>query len=779
MDEPKNSDSQGDSDPFSELPNDPSFDGIIEETTAPEESISADASGDGSVGYQRTAPPSRKPSRLLPRLAAALAVVLVGVVGWLGWSYWCDRESLGLLDADLIAARDGAEQSKGRTVDSGERAAARALVARVNEILNAPWWDRVAVRIIDQERLASAQSQTDELLLTADHRELNRAWWGQRTAAVDAAIAADDRTIPGIQNASDDLESAQPPHSGEGGFSADDLASLTERCSSDLDQLMAGQNAQLELRQSQLAVIRASATLDELAAALAAVDQPTPLDRNPPEIAEAIAAIRAQAVIVGDFLSARDAMESELTATLAEVAALDLDTGSAETLQLVATRLGSLATPDDARFDRVRDLASRGATAAIGVRETLQARDVALAWFESRRHTLEAITTVEDLATFTQELLSAEPPPSDLPIVARTAEDFLARLSARTIVLADERRLMDESRARAEAFTAALLSVNAAVESGAIAQAADALATAAPEGPEQIEAWRLLKDGFARVAVARFNAMAQDARSTGSWRALANSLRGWLASAWAPVLAADLANETIALWALASIEEDKMLYEDLQRLSNGSFEEYALAARWYLDPIRMLGATPPMQAQVAKSLEALELPGLTVQIEGVEWSDAQCEWSTPRTSLTVAINEIPFGFDLPGVTADETTLLGSEVALQAHRDERVEFGVSGYFDCADDDGVFAGSGGLTMDELRCGGRFALPFWNDGDQTLTPHKLLLISIPDEEVRLAMSLINWIDPRVLVKVEGVPLEVPAAEEPLEVPVEEPAVEPTAAQ
>ncbi len=793
MDEPKNPHSHDEVDPFAELPNDPSFEGIIEEASTPaidaetgaatdgSQESSADLSRYPSADLSRDDSPSvdevppRLPSRLLPKLAGVFAAILVAVAGWLAWQHWCDREHLSALEADLLSARDGAELSKGRTEDSGERESARALAARVDAIVAAPRWDLVALRIIDQERISSAQSQADELILNASHRALNRGWWVERTQAVDAAIAPGDRTIPAVQGASDDLQSATPPHLGEGGFTDEGIASLTQRLQDDLDQLMRDQNEQLELRQGQLAAVRASAGLDALATALAVLDAAAPPDRNPPEIADALAAIRAQGIIVGDFLSARDAMESELRATLAEIAALTLDTASAQTMQLLATRLGGLETPEDARFDGVRDLAARGASAAIQAQATLEARDNALAWFQERTTTLESLDTVEGLAAFTQELLNAEPPPSDLQVVTKTAEDFLARLSARTILLAEERRLMEESRARAELFAAAQRDATAAFESGAIAQAAQLIVNAIPETPEQVEAAQLIKEKFAPDSVARINAMADSARATGSWRDVAGCLRDCLASESVTALAADFARETAAQWELASIEEDKLVYEDLQRLSSGSYEAFAQVARWYLDPSRMRGAIPPMQAQIAKCLEVLAVPGLTVQIEGVEWSDVQCEWSTPRTSLTVAINEVPFGFDLSQVSAAETTLLGSEVPLQAGRDERVEFGVSGYFDCADDDGVFAGSGGLTMDELRGGGRFALPFWNDGDQSLTPHKLLLISIPDDEVRIAMSLGNWIDPRALIEIEGVPLEVPVVEAPV---VEAPVVEPPAA-
>ena len=782
MDDPKDLNSLGDShgkidgelDPFSELPTDTSFEGIIEETADSMDDSLDEPVADPlieSVSSARAPADGASRSRLLPRLAAVVGIVVIGTLGWLGWSYWSDREACSSIEADLLSARESSEQSKNKSEEAGEGATAQRLAVRVDEILNAEWWDRVALRMFEEDRVASAKSQSDELATGAAHRKLNRAWWVERLAAVDEALAADGRTIPSVQTARDELLIAEPPHAGEGGFSDEQFNALGDQLSSDLDQLMSDQNAQLQLRQDQLEAIRGSATLDELATRLAVAQQPAPTDRNPPEIEEALANIAAQGIVVADFLAARDAMESELSATLAEIEVLDLETGSAETMQLIATRLGALLTPEDARFDDVRELATRGAAAATAQGAILSARDGALQWFASQRTALDATTTVEELTAFALSLQSADPPASDRAIVARTAQDFLARLTTRTAVLVEERRLMDESLARAELFEAAMASVTSAVDSGQVAQAAQTLIDAVAETPEQVEMLRAQKEVFGGVAVARLNALTEDARTTGGWPAVASSLRHCLESDAIASLAGGFESVTAGLWALVSIEEDKMIYEELQRLSSGSYETFVPVARWYLDPSRTRDGAQPMHAQVLRAVEALEVPGLTVQIEGVEWSDPQCEWSQPRTSLTVAINEIPYGFDLPSVIALETTLLGTEVALQSKRDDRVEFGVSGYFDCSDDDGVFAGSGGLTMDELRSGGRFALPFWNDGDQSLAPHKLLLISIPDEEIRQAMALPTWIDPSTLIVVEGVPLEVP-----VEVPVEVPSTEPT---
>ncbi len=754
MDTPQNPESTDDPtpspDPFSELPTDPSFEGILDEIADEPAPSAADELVETTITAVDPSPAKSapKPRRLF--LAAlvlcALAVALAG--GWIGWSYWVDRQALDALEADLLSARDSAEASKDQTEDAGERLAGLAIAARIEVIVEAPWWDHLAIRLFEKPRIEGTQSQADELILAANHRALNRAWWSQQLAAVDQAIGDADRTIPAVQAARDGLQTADPPKAGAGGFTADGLRTLDERLSADLAQLLEGQNEQLALRQRQLDAIQAAATIDELAASAAAIEQAGPLDRNPPEIAEAKASMRAQAVVVGDFLTARDAMASELTATLADINDLDLNSASVEAVRSIEKRLVELETPNDPRFDEVRLLVERAGAASATQRAILEARDLALRWFDAQRATLESITTVEALKLFSEELLAQSPPPSDLPVVTTRAEDFLARLSARTIMLAEERRLADESRARAELFSAAITAVDAALEAGSLAQGAQLLVNALPETPDQVESFSRVKAGFASACSARLTALATDARSTGSWRELAETLRSALSSDAVRALAPNFARDSADVWQLASLEEDRLIYEDLQRLVSGPYDSYLTTARVYLDDSRRRGEASVMKLAVAAALEALEAPGVTVQIEGVEWSDPQCEWNQARTSLTVALNDVPFGFDLTRVTSGEVTLLGSEVPLQSKHDARIEFGVSGYFDCADDDGVFAGSGGLTMDALRCGGRFALPFWNDGDQSLAPHQLLLIAIPDDEIRIAQALPAWVDPRSTV-------------------------------
>ena len=115
------------------------------------------------------------------------------------------------------------------------------------------------------------------------------------------------------------------------------------------------------------------------------------------------------------------------------------------------------------------------------------------------------------------------------------------------------------------------------------------------------------------------------------------------------------------------------------------------------------------------------------------------------TTIAVVIGKTVHQFELNEVSENETSLLSNEQSIEGPHQIQIDIQINGQFSCSDSDGVFSGTGKLTMDDLRTGGRFSLPFWNHGDQSLPPHQLLLISIPDDKVRSASDLPPWSDPR----------------------------------
>ncbi|NDG64873.1 MAG: hypothetical protein EBY29_15630, partial [Planctomycetes bacterium] len=255
----------------------------------------------------------KSPRKKIILILACVGAFLVGIIGWLGWSYWVDRDALETLNSDLMAARGRAESSKGNPEESGETAAANQLSSRIRQIVVAPWWDQVVVRIVDERQVVTAQEEARDLMDSAKRRTENRAWWSEQVSSVDKSLAVEDRTIPAIQGALDDLQNAQAPHPNDGGFTDEMMAELASHLKTDNVKLTAMQDETLEQIKQQRATIESASTLQDIAAASEALSKPLPTDRNPPELTDAIARSSQVATAVVELLTARDAMQSELT----------------------------------------------------------------------------------------------------------------------------------------------------------------------------------------------------------------------------------------------------------------------------------------------------------------------------------------------------------------------------------------------------------------------------------------------------------------------------------
>ncbi|MSR29740.1 MAG: hypothetical protein EXS03_09260 [Phycisphaerales bacterium] len=690
------------------------------------------------------AAPPRPKARTGLWILVGAATGLLGVSGWLAYAHTVDRAELEALESDLLAARDHASASSTKPEESGEAASASALAVRTDAVFESPWWDRVVVRILDIERLNSAWSQCGELSQHALDRRENRAWWKESSERARGALVESERTIPAVLAAADEFSDAAEPRAGAGGFDPDARTAIIAAFDADSQSLIDQQNQSLASLQEALAAIRAAASLDLLAPLVAGLDAPLPTDRNPPELSQALSRMREQAASVGEFLASRDAIQMELEGTLQAIDSFDQEDGSRSAMASIKDRLVNLRLPEDARFDAPREAAARAADAATSALARLDERDAALAWMAARRDELDTLRSIEEIAVFVQTR-SKESPKSDNPRVEAAQQDLLARITVRAAALEEERRLLEESQARAVVFDTASERVEAAFAAHRIGEAASLIELLAPETPDQAARLALTRTAFASRTLTQLQELRTSAAADGSWSTLAGSLRDTLGSPDAASLAPTLAQECADLWNEAAVEEDHAVYEDIRRLAHAPFGELNQACQWYLDPARLRGDDSPMHDEVTRLMQSIETPGATVQVEGIEWSDPGCEWGSPRTAVSVTIDDEPFSFELGGVSPLETTLLGQEAWLGKAQDQSVTFGINGYFDCADDDGVFAGSGALLMDDLRCGGRLALPFWNDADSSLAPHKLLLVSIPDDQIRAASELPVWVDPR----------------------------------
>ena len=217
MSDPQKTDENAE-DPFDGLPEEemPIIDGIDGEDgldgmdgIGEEEVVASREYEDAVADAEKIISSNKKsPRKKMVIVLACVGAFLVGIIGWLGWSYWVDRDALATLTSDLMAARGRAESSKGNPEESGETAAANQLSSRIRQIVAAPWWDQVVVRIVDERQVVTAQEEARDLMESAKRRTENRAWWSEQVSSVDKSLAVEDRTIPAIQGALDDLQNA-------------------------------------------------------------------------------------------------------------------------------------------------------------------------------------------------------------------------------------------------------------------------------------------------------------------------------------------------------------------------------------------------------------------------------------------------------------------------------------------------------------------------------------------------------------------------------------------
>ena len=753
MSDPKKTD-ENIGDPFDGLPEEeiPIIDGIDgedgidgideEEVVASREYEDAVADAEKIISSNKKSPRKKK-----TLILACVGALLVGIIGWLGWSYWVDRDALATLTSDLMAARERAESSKGNPEESGETAAANQLSSRIRQIVDAPWWDQVVVRIVDEGQVVTAQEEASDLMESAKRRTENRAWWSEQVSSVEQALAVEDRTIPTIQGEFDDLHIAQPPHLTAGGFTDEMVNELSAKIQGDINNLTAIQDAMLALLQQKFHRVSISQTQDELLAANGHLESPLGTDRNPPEVADAIRKIAAELQIVTDLLAARDALQIEMTLTLNGIGNSDLETATRDSIKQTLESLQNATFPDDSRYDMARQLNSQSLEKASEILSVLEVRDAALEWITNQKTELAEIETLSDMAAFANKLSEGEPPQCELLVVNAATEEFVSLIRARVLALEEQQLLLEASIARQELCEKRLYdldnseSFTSLLQDGHIANASAVLLAVEPESEDQIMAVQALKEDFSKSIALRFKQLSDDATTNGQWSKVADEFRNCFASQSMAIIAPRFAIDSDELWKAVVLGEDRMLYADLQQHSKDPYLQIVPAARWYLDPSRTRGMRIPMQVQVAALLDSLDVPSVSVQIEGIEWSSPECEWAEPVTLVSIDIGDSSHQFSLGQITQNETSLFGEEIQIKMPQDETIKIVVKGNFSCSNDDGVFSGTGKLTMDEFRTGGRFSLPFWNDADQSMAPHKLLLVSIPDEKILVASELPPW--------------------------------------
>ncbi len=703
-----------------------------------------DSSKDGSdepSTFVPSAAPRRNRTVLL--LMAAVLVMVALPLGWLGWAFTQDRSELDGISAGLISARDAAEKTSGALEDGPERQQARDLASRISAIDSAEWWDRVVVRIIAADDIRRLTAEAGELTGLLNQRSANRAWWRERMARLEEELTANDRTIAQIEAAKAELETPPLPHDSAGGVGQEAITATQARLDSALDHLMQMQSQAVTIFAQATQSSGAVDSIERLAALEAEIDAATPIDRRPPEIAQARQAAKRAMAAARAVLERRDSILNDLSEIQASATALDREAAAASAVQELADRLDAVVfEQSDSRFRSCLQPRVDAQNAVDQARTELAARDAALAWVQGWMQTVEDANDLESLLAALQPLAGETPPSSDLPVVRSAIVDLEARVRTRTEELVIEKAEREASLARATACAARFEAFAAALDANDLSGAASELDSAQPETEEQGEEIVILKTALS--AVLR-DWLSEALAKPGAIRDTATQLRSCLESESIARLAPDFAAQAANVWPTVLAMEDSFLYDSLRPMTGAPASEFEDAARWYLDSSRTRGVQPPMRAEIEAVLEAMKQPPVTLQVESIEWGAVPCDWSRPQTDLTIAMGDEVRVYRLGPVAPESASLLNMSGPFEQHftlpRDTTLMLSVRGNFGCDDPSSRFRGTGEVTIDDLRTGGRFSLPFHNGGDDRSNPHKLVLVAFPDEEVRRALQLPPW--------------------------------------
>lgn len=728
------------------------FPNPVGESTATTDSTDREISAPATTTPVRDEPPRDGPSTggkrklLLAGVGALLVVVLP--LGWLGWSFMQDRTELDEIDSGLRSARDAAEKTTEAAEDGPERQQAEALAARIGAINSAAWWDRVVVRIIAADEISRLKSEAGELTGELTRRSANRAWWRERMSALDEQLAAAGRTIQQVEVIKEELATPALPHSNDGGVGQDAIAATQSKIDAALAELVQMQAQAITTFAAASQSAKTADSVERLASIEAEIDAAKPVDRRPPEMAQVKQAATRAVAAAREVLQRRDAILNDLTAVQESATALDRETADSATAQALSDRIASITfDQSDSRFKGCIELKAAAQAAVDQALADLASRDAALAWVQDWMQRINETTDLEGLLVALQPLANEAPPSSELETVRSALMDLEARVKSRTAELIAAKAEQEASMARAAACAARLDAFATALEKGDFSTAASELDLAIPETEEQTAEVDVLKAAFASLLeewLSKLPAEADEARTA------ADQLRACLANDAVARVAPGFAERAAEAWPRVIAAENKSLYQEVRSLSSAPAGSFEPIAAWYLDATRTRSETLPMRAAVEAALEALKQPAVTLQVEGIEWSSIPCTWSRPQTDVTVAIGDEVQSFRLGPVVPQSTSLLTTAVPFERRftlpRDTTIMLSVRGNFGCDDAASRFRGSGDLTIDDLRAGGRFALPFSNGGpkggsDDAASPHKLIFVAFPDESVRKALQLPEW--------------------------------------
>lgn len=431
----------------------------------------------------------RKRTRAWVWLAVA-ALLVLAPAGWLGAEYALDLDEMEGVRAQVDGVRELLDRTATEPSDSGESAACDRAGERLAALAAAPWWRHVAFTLLEEQQVQDASARLAAMRQVAAERRANRAWWVEQAAAIDAALAAEDRTIPDIFALRDRVESSQPPHPDAGGLAPDARPAAMARIEADAATLTATQDSLLgEFVAAAERVARATdaAALDE---ALASAPGPDARDLNPPELDMVRERLNARAEAIRSELALRVALEASVAAALSKVLALDPESAATGDAAAVVTSIEAVAVPEGARYAGLAESKSQALEAAQRRVALLESRDRDRAWLAEIAAAAPSATTARDAQALLARLL--EPPPGGcgLESVVQRAREIQASLKARLQARRDLSRRWREDLAGAVDAMVASRDLEAYAASSGRVDDLLALGTSDPSSSEDAQAER-------------------------------------------------------------------------------------------------------------------------------------------------------------------------------------------------------------------------------------------------------------------------------------------------
>lgn len=425
---------------------------------------------------------------------AAAALLVLAPAGWLGAEYALDLEEMAGIRAQVDGVRELMDRTAAEPSDSGEASACDRAGERLAALASPPWWRHVAFTLLEEQQVQDASRQLAQLRQVAAERRANRAWWVEQAAAIDAALAAGDRTIPDIFALRDSVESSQPPHPDAGGLAPDTRPSAMARIEADAATLTATQDRLLGEFVAAAERVARAADAAALDAALASAPGPDARDLNPPELDVVRERLNARAEAIRAELALRIALEASVAAALSKAIALDPESAPAGDARAIVASIEAIAVPEGARYVELSEARSQALEAAQRRVALLESRDTDRAWLAEIAAAVPSATTARDAQALLARLLEPPPGGSGLESVVQRATEIQASLKLRLQARRDLSRSWREDLAGAVDAMVASRTLQAYATTAERVDALLALGTSDPSSAEDAQAERAARN---------------------------------------------------------------------------------------------------------------------------------------------------------------------------------------------------------------------------------------------------------------------------------------------